>query len=94
MSFCQVIDLPNLFIIDIGYGYIGSTHNATVWTGTQVYCKLERLLSEGEFVWADSHRGQRPRHMKTICVKHIWSAYEGDICVTLDKGLCRTLKKP
>jgi hypothetical protein len=54
MSFRQVINLPNLFIIDIGYGYVGSTHDATAWTGTRVYRELETLLSEGEFVWADS----------------------------------------
>ncbi|KAJ7859470.1 hypothetical protein B0H14DRAFT_2577133 [Mycena olivaceomarginata] len=42
----------------------------------------------------NAHRGQRPRPMMTIYVKRIWSAYEGDICVTLDKGLCRILKKP
>jgi hypothetical protein len=25
---------------------------------------------------AEAHRGQRWRHMKTICVKRIWFAYE------------------
>jgi hypothetical protein len=54
MSFRQVINLPNLFIIDIGYGYVGSTHDTTAWTGTRVYRELETLLSEGEFVWVDS----------------------------------------
>ncbi|KAF7293087.1 DDE Tnp4 domain-containing protein [Mycena indigotica] len=50
----QVVNLPNLQIIDIGYGYVGSTHNATAWTGTRVYRELSTLLLEGEFIWGDA----------------------------------------
>ncbi|KAF7297511.1 DDE Tnp4 domain-containing protein [Mycena indigotica] len=50
----QVVNLPNLQIIDIGYGYVGSTHDATAWTGTRVYRELSTLLLEGEFIWGDA----------------------------------------
>ncbi|KAF7296686.1 DDE Tnp4 domain-containing protein [Mycena chlorophos] len=50
----QVINLPNLRIIDIGFGYVGSTHDATAWTGTRIYKKRQDLLAPGEWVWADA----------------------------------------
>ncbi|KAF7311727.1 DDE Tnp4 domain-containing protein [Mycena indigotica] len=50
----QVINLPNLQIVDIGYGYVGSTHDATAWTGTRVYQELDKLLLSGEFIWGDA----------------------------------------
>ncbi|KAF7304051.1 DDE Tnp4 domain-containing protein [Mycena indigotica] len=50
----QVVNLPNLQIIDIGYGYVGSTHDATAWTGTRVYQELTTLLLSGEFIWGDA----------------------------------------
>ncbi|KAF7309345.1 DDE Tnp4 domain-containing protein [Mycena indigotica] len=50
----QVVNLPNLQIIDIGYGYVGSTHDATAWTGTRVYQQLDQLLLHGEFIWGDA----------------------------------------
>ena len=50
----QIISLPNLRIIDIGYGYTGSTHDATAWQKTQFYQRRERYLWGNEFIWADS----------------------------------------
>ncbi|KAF7323379.1 DDE Tnp4 domain-containing protein [Mycena chlorophos] len=50
----QVVNLPNLQIIDIGYGHTGSTHDATAWMGTRMYQQLDTLLGPGEFVWGDS----------------------------------------
>ena len=31
---CQIISLPNLWIINFSFGHTGSTHDATVWTHT------------------------------------------------------------
>jgi len=46
----QIVNLPNLQIIDFGYGHIGSTHDSVAWRDTQI----ARKHDEGEWVWADS----------------------------------------
>jgi hypothetical protein len=42
-------------------------------------CDAQTLTPIAQVAWshlsAISHWGQRPTHMKTICVKHIWFAY-------------------
>ena len=45
--------MPNLQIIDCGFGFTGSTHDATAWEHTQIYKKCDKLLRMDEFVWAD-----------------------------------------
>ncbi|TFY54301.1 hypothetical protein EVG20_g9761 [Dentipellis fragilis] len=50
----QIISLPNLRIIDFGYGFTGSTHNATAWHQTRLPKEHQTILEHGEFVWADS----------------------------------------
>ncbi|KAE9396664.1 hypothetical protein BT96DRAFT_958144 [Gymnopus androsaceus JB14] len=50
----QIVNLPNLQIIDFGYSHTGSTHNATAWEGTRIATNHEDLLEEGEWIWADS----------------------------------------
>ncbi|KAF9562393.1 hypothetical protein CPC08DRAFT_634216 [Agrocybe pediades] len=50
----QIISLPNLRIIDFGYGFTGSTHDATAWEQTKIFKQHEDIFREGEFVWADS----------------------------------------
>ncbi|KAF7372536.1 DDE Tnp4 domain-containing protein [Mycena venus] len=50
----QIVSLPNLRIIDFGYGYTGSTHDSTAWEGTRLAKERETLLQNGEFIWADS----------------------------------------
>jgi hypothetical protein len=50
----KIVSLPNLHIIDFGYGYTGSTHDATAWEGTKLAQGPEKLLGKGEWVWADS----------------------------------------
>ncbi|KAF7349600.1 DDE Tnp4 domain-containing protein [Mycena sanguinolenta] len=50
----QVVSLPNLRIIDFGYGYTGSTHDSTAWEGTRMAQEHQTLLEEEEFIWADS----------------------------------------
>jgi hypothetical protein len=50
----QVISLPNLLIIDLGYGYVGSTHDATAWKKTHFAEHLEDMLAPDEWIWADS----------------------------------------
>ncbi|KAE9392391.1 hypothetical protein BT96DRAFT_830697 [Gymnopus androsaceus JB14] len=50
----QIVNLPNLRIIDFGYGHTGSTHDATAWEGTRIATNHEDLLEEGEWIWADS----------------------------------------
>jgi hypothetical protein len=50
----QVVSLPNLRIIDFGYGYTGSTHDSMAWEGTRLAQEHTTLLEDGEFIWADS----------------------------------------
>ncbi|KAF7372947.1 DDE Tnp4 domain-containing protein [Mycena sanguinolenta] len=50
----QIVSLPNLRIIDFGYGYTGSTHDSTAWQGTRMAQEHGTLLEHGEFIWADS----------------------------------------
>ncbi|KAF7351923.1 DDE Tnp4 domain-containing protein [Mycena venus] len=50
----QIVSLPNLRIIDFGYGYTGSTHDSTAWEGARLAKERETLLQNGEFIWADS----------------------------------------
>lgn len=50
----QVISLPNLRIIDFGYGFTGSTHDSTAWEETRMVKEREIWMKEGEFIWADS----------------------------------------
>lgn len=46
--------MPNLRIIDFGYGFTGSTHDSTAWERTRLPEEHETLLPGGEFIWADS----------------------------------------
>lgn len=50
----QIVSLPNLQIIDFGYGYTGSTHDATAWEATRMAKEHSTLLEHGEWIWADS----------------------------------------
>ncbi|KAF5359926.1 hypothetical protein D9758_013985 [Tetrapyrgos nigripes] len=50
----QIISLPNLCIINVGYGYTGSTHDATAWEMTRIKQLIATLIRCGEWVWADS----------------------------------------
>ena len=53
-SIVQVVSLPNLQIVDVGYGFTGSTHDATAWMKTHIAQNHEDILAEGEFIFADS----------------------------------------
>ncbi|KAI0037781.1 hypothetical protein FA95DRAFT_1472201, partial [Auriscalpium vulgare] len=50
----QIISLPNLRIVDFGYGFTGAMHDATAWMETRLPHEHATLLAVGEFVWADS----------------------------------------
>ncbi|KZT23927.1 hypothetical protein NEOLEDRAFT_1157052 [Neolentinus lepideus HHB14362 ss-1] len=50
----QIISLPNLQIIDFGYGYTGSTHDSTTWEATSIVQEHESVFEDDEFIWADS----------------------------------------
>ncbi|KAL1937494.1 hypothetical protein VTO73DRAFT_13146 [Trametes versicolor] len=50
----QIVSLPNLRIIDVSYGFTGSTHDSTAWDATRVARDHEELLAGKEFIWADS----------------------------------------
>ena len=54
LTFAQVINLPNLHIIDFSFGHTGSTQNSTAWDQTYVAQNHEEVLEDGEWVWADS----------------------------------------
>ncbi|KIK53488.1 hypothetical protein GYMLUDRAFT_63653 [Collybiopsis luxurians FD-317 M1] len=50
----QIISLPNLHIVDVGYGFTGSTHDASAWEKTHMKQQYKKLLRPGEWVWVDS----------------------------------------
>lgn len=50
----QVVSLPNLRIIDFGYGFTGSTHDSMAWEGTRIAQEAEDVFEGEEFIWADS----------------------------------------
>ncbi len=41
-------------IIDYGYGFTGSTHDATAWEKTRIFAEHETILQGDEFIWGDS----------------------------------------
>ncbi|PPR03353.1 hypothetical protein CVT24_012571 [Panaeolus cyanescens] len=50
----QIINTPDLRIIDCGYGFTGSTHDASAWEKTWIYAHHEKVFEDNEFIWADS----------------------------------------
>lgn len=50
----QIVSLPNLRIIDYGYGFTGSTHDSTAWEETRIFLEHVEIFDEGEFIWGDS----------------------------------------
>lgn len=48
------MNLPNLQIVDYGYGYTGSTHDATAWEQTRIFKEHDTVFEGKEFVWGDS----------------------------------------
>lgn len=48
------MSLPNLCIIDYGYGFTGSTHDVTAWGKTHIYAEHDNIFKENEFIWGDS----------------------------------------
>ena len=54
LKYLKIISLPNLRIIDYGYGFTGSTHDSTAWEKTRIYVEHDAIFQEGEFIWGDS----------------------------------------
>jgi hypothetical protein len=50
----QLINTPNLRIVDYGVGMPGSQHDSTAWEETKIPKDREGLLEGEEFVWADT----------------------------------------
>ncbi|GJJ11590.1 hypothetical protein Clacol_005825 [Clathrus columnatus] len=50
----QIVNLPNLKIIDYGVGGLGSQHDATAWKKTCIPNEHRMLFEPGEWVWADT----------------------------------------
>jgi hypothetical protein len=50
----QVVNLPNLKIIDFSYGRTGSTHDSLAFKDTRMFREHETLFPDGEWIWADS----------------------------------------
>ena len=50
----QIVSLPNLCIIDYGYGFTGSTHDSTAWEETHTFLEHIEIFDKGEFIWGDS----------------------------------------
>ncbi|KAF8233148.1 hypothetical protein L208DRAFT_1268176, partial [Tricholoma matsutake] len=59
----QIVSLPNLHIIDFTYGHTGSTHDSMAWEQTKLVQSHNKLLKEGEWVWADS---AYPVHLTSV----------------------------
>ncbi|KIJ93235.1 hypothetical protein K443DRAFT_125668 [Laccaria amethystina LaAM-08-1] len=50
----QIINTPDLHIIDYDIGLPGSQHDATAWKHMHLPQEHQQLLKDGGFVWADS----------------------------------------
>ncbi|KIL57516.1 hypothetical protein M378DRAFT_33627, partial [Amanita muscaria Koide BX008] len=50
----QIINLPNLHIIDFAYGHTGSIHDSTAWEETRCAQEHNKIFVNGEWIWADS----------------------------------------
>ena len=50
----QIVSLPNLHIIDFGYGFTGSIHDSTAWNETRMAKEHKDLLEDSDWIWADS----------------------------------------
>src|SRR5467141_4751535 len=59
----QIVSLPKLHIIDFSYGHTGSTHESSAWEDTCLSQGHEALLTDGEWVWADSEYPINIHHM-------------------------------
>ena len=46
--------MPNLRIIDVSYGFTGSTHDSTAWEATRMAKNHTEILTGLEFIWGDS----------------------------------------
>lgn len=49
-----MITLPNLKIIDYVIGHCGSAHDSTAFMDSRTVQDREKLLSPGEWIWANS----------------------------------------
>lgn len=49
----QIINTPNLRIIDYSSGFVGSSHDARCFAYTKLARQHSQLLAPGEFCWAD-----------------------------------------
>jgi hypothetical protein len=54
LVFIKLVSTPNCDIIDYSVGLPGSQHDASAWEETRTYQQHEQLLTEDEWVWADS----------------------------------------
>jgi hypothetical protein len=50
----QIINTPDLHILDFAVGSPGSQHDATAWEKSRVFQEHTTLLGKDEWVWADS----------------------------------------
>ncbi|KAF7368124.1 DDE Tnp4 domain-containing protein [Mycena sanguinolenta] len=50
----QIVNLPNLRIIDFSYGRTGSTHDSSAFKDTLVFQQHSDIFEDGEWIWADS----------------------------------------
>jgi hypothetical protein len=50
----QIVNLPNLKIVDFSYGRTGSTHDSLAFKDTCIFQQHEDLFEDGEWIWADS----------------------------------------
>jgi hypothetical protein len=50
----QIVNLPNLRIIDFSHGHFGSTNDAIAWESTELAQQRDGHLDAGEWIWADS----------------------------------------
>lgn len=50
----QIVNLPNLHIIDFSYGRTGSAGDAKAWSDTFVHRNHEEVFGDKEWIWGDS----------------------------------------
>ncbi|KAF5356673.1 hypothetical protein D9758_013757 [Tetrapyrgos nigripes] len=76
-GWCLVDDrsLPNLRIIDVGYGYTGSTHDATAWEKTQLKQAIDILLVVTPFKRPEKDLPQNEVFNNYVSMVHIKSEH-------------------
>ncbi|KAF7289251.1 DDE Tnp4 domain-containing protein [Mycena indigotica] len=101
----QVVNLPNLRIVDIGFGHVGSTHDTTAFGTTKIYQQRQFILKPGEWIWGDAaypicdwvvcpfKKPERDEPDNTLFNNHVsFVRVRSEHCIGFLKGCMQSLK--